>query len=198
MPDRVYWSVNESTFNNHLFVHEQCLFLLTKKGTFVTALDCCHVVTIITAYWHKNLRFFKTIQTWHWPYVNMHQLRVTKYSVMYATVTVLSWYSSYNFSMKWHTKLKDIPNLDMTFSDDLQTAAVTLLDLLTHRIGKETIDLLIISGFPDNIASRKKLSEWVLDIDLYDRHDRNSQVFDDNGCIPVYNTFFVMLYTSNV
>ena len=62
-------------------------------------------------------------------------------------------------SMNWYTKVKDIPGLNMTFVDDLRTEETTLLDLLTHRTGLATADFLLVAGYPDDIATRKKLSE---------------------------------------
>ena len=62
-------------------------------------------------------------------------------------------------SMNWYTKIKDIPGLNMTFVDDLRTEETTLLDLLTHRTGLATADFLLVAGYPDDIATRKKLSE---------------------------------------
>ena len=61
--------------------------------------------------------------------------------------------------MNWHTKIQDIPGINLEFSDNRITKEATLLDLLTHRTGVATVDFLLMSGYLDRITDRKTLSE---------------------------------------
>ncbi|KAK3097427.1 hypothetical protein FSP39_009572 [Pinctada imbricata] len=55
----------------------------------------------------------------------------------------------------WETKVKDVSGGDVRFPDDVRSKEMTLIDLLTHRAGMGTIDLLLLAGYPDNRANRK-------------------------------------------
>ena len=49
----------------------------------------------------------------------------------------------------------------MEFSEKLQTEETTLLDIMTHRTGAEPKDFLLVGGYPDGMATRKKIAEYV-------------------------------------
>ena len=77
--------------------------------------------------------------------------------------------------INWNTKIRDIPGLSMEFSDDLQTSEMTLLDILTHRTGMAGADLLVVSGYPDNMTSRKTISQWVIINFYFDKSEARSK-----------------------
>ncbi|XP_052098779.1 uncharacterized protein LOC127733463 [Mytilus californianus] len=60
--------------------------------------------------------------------------------------------SSGKYRLRWTTKIKDVLGPDYTFIDDCITDSVTLEDILSHRTGLASADLLLQAGISDSFT----------------------------------------------
>ncbi|XP_063419040.1 uncharacterized protein LOC134701851 [Mytilus trossulus] len=65
---------------------------------------------------------------------------------------------NYCFQMlRWTTKIKDVLGPDYTFIDDCITDSVTLEDILSHRTGLGSADLLLQAGIPEYVTREQMM-----------------------------------------
>ncbi|XP_076101651.1 uncharacterized protein LOC143071306 [Mytilus galloprovincialis] len=65
--------------------------------------------------------------------------------------------SSGKYRLRWTTKIKDVLGPDYTFIDDCITDSVTLEDILSHRTGLGSADILLQAGIPEYVTREQMM-----------------------------------------
>ncbi|CAG2197971.1 unnamed protein product [Mytilus edulis] len=66
--------------------------------------------------------------------------------------------SSGKYRLRWTTKIKDVLGPDYTFIDDCITDSVTLEDILSHRTGLGSADILLQAGIPEYVTREQMMN----------------------------------------
>jgi hypothetical protein len=85
-----------------------------------------------------------SLQIWHNILLN---ILLRFYEIVYITQT----FHSIFFRFTWLTKIKDIFGPEYKFPDDCMTDSVSLTDILSHRTGLISADLLLQAGVPASV-----------------------------------------------
>jgi hypothetical protein len=70
-------------------------------------------------------------------------------------VYITQTFHSIFFRFTWLTKIKDIFGPEYKFPDDCMTDSVSLTDILSHRTGLISADLLLQAGVPASVTREK-------------------------------------------